>query len=346
MRGWSRHRLTAALGSFLALALFMVAGAVGVDLWGDTSFIRVATNFFIIAGLVVALQVFVGNSGIVSFGHVAFFGTGAYVAALVSIPPAIKATALPELPARIQDLEGGVGLAVLLGAVAAAVFALVTGLALSRMEEAAMAMATLALLVMTHSVFANWEAVTRGTIGIFGVPRNVTLWIAMGAGIGAAGLALAFKASPIGLAVQATRDDPLAARSLGIDVARTRLAAWTMSALLMGGMGALWAENALAFGPNEFFFAETFTLLSMLVIGGMASVTGAVAGAAVVTLVSELLREVERGLTLGPLTLPELPGAVQLAVALLIMVVLIFRPAGLFGGRELSVPVALPWRGR
>jgi branched-chain amino acid transport system permease protein len=346
MSRWSRHRLTEAGRSFLALALCMAVAAVGVDLWDDFSVTRVATDFFIVAGLVVALQVFVGNSGIVSFGHVAFFGTGAYVAALVTIPPAIKAVALPELPGAIQDLEAGLALAVVLGAMAAVILALVTGIALARMQEAALAMATLALLVLTHTVFANWADVTRGTIGIFGIPRTVTLWIAMGGGIAAIGLALAFKASPVGLALQATRDDPLAARSLGINVARTRLFGWAISALLMGGMGALWAANALAFGPNEFFFAETFTLLSMLVIGGMASVSGAVAGAAVVTIATELLREVERGLTIGPLSLPELPGAVQLAIALLIMVTLVFRPAGLFGGHELRVPVALPWRSR
>ncbi len=207
-----------------------------------------------------------------------------------------------------------------------------------------MAMATLALLVMTHTVFANWEQVTRGTIGIFGIPRNVTLWTAAAGAIVAVGLALAFKASPIGLAVQAARDDPLAARSLGLNVARVRLAGWVASALLMGGMGALWAENALAFGPNQFFFAETFTLLSMLVIGGMGSVSGAVVGAAVVTLASELLRDVERGIAIGPFRIPELPGAVQLTIALLIMVILIFRPAGLLGARELRVPLYLATR--
>lgn len=202
-----------------------------------------------------------------------------------------------------------------------------------------MAMATLALLVMTHTVFSNWEQVTRGTTGIFGVPRHVTLWIALAGAVATIAIALAFKASPLGLALQATRDDPLAARSLGINVPRVRLAGWIVSALLMGGMGALWAANALAFGPDQFFFAEMFMLLSMLVIGGMASVTGAVTGAAVVTVASELLRNAERGLTIGPLQLPELPGAVQLVVALLIMVILVFRPAGLLGARELRVPL-------
>lgn len=344
MSGWSRRRLASGLGAFVALTVLLAAGAAAMELWGHLGFTRVATNFFIIAGLVVALQVFVGNAGIVSFGHVAFFGTGAYVAALVAIPPPVKEIALPSLPSAIQEFEGNVGTAVAFGAAAAALLALVTGLALARMQETAMAMATLALLVMTHTVFANWEQVTRGTIGIFGIPRNVTLWVAVVGAIGAVGLALAFKASPIGLAIQATRDDALAARSLGIDVPRTRLAGWVASAVLMGGMGALWAENALAFGPNQFFFTETFTLLSMLVIGGMASVSGAVIGAAVVTAASELLRDVEQGIAIGPLRIPELPGAVQLAIALLIMVTLIFRPSGLLGARELRVPLGVAAR--
>ncbi len=336
--GWSRTRAASAVGAALALAILLTLGAVGVDLWGDLGFIRVTTNFFVVAGLVVALQVFVGNSGIVSFGHVAFFGTGAYVAALASIPAGIKAVQLPSLPGAIQDFQSGLAVAVGLGAAAALVLALVTGVALARMQETAMAMATLALLVMTHNVFTNWDQVTRGTIGIFGIPRQVTIWIALGGAIAAVILALAFKASPVGLALQATRDDPVAARSLGIDVVRVRLLGWTASALLMGGMGALWAENALAFGPDEFFFTETFTLLSMLVIGGMASVSGAVVGAAVVTAATEVLRNVERGLTVGPLHLPELPGAVELVIALLIMVILISRPAGLLGSWEFRVP--------
>ncbi len=339
--GWSRARAASALGAALVLALLLTLGAVAIEVWGNLGFIRVTTNFFIVTGLVVALQVFVGNSGIVSFGHVAFFGTGAYVAALASIPAPIKAVQLPSLPAALRDFETGLAVAVGLGAGAALVLALVTGTALARMQETAMAMATLAVLVMAHTVFTNWEEVTRGTIGIFGIPRHVTLWIALGGAIGAVILALAFKASPLGLALQATRDDPVAARSLGIDVVRVRLLGWTASALLMGGMGALWAENALAFGPDQFFFSETFTLLSMLVIGGMASVSGAVVGAAVVTAATEVLRNVERGLTIGPVHVPELPGAVELVIALLIMVVLVFRPIGLLGSSELRLPLGV-----
>ncbi len=335
--GWSLKRLRACLVDWFLLACLLGAVAGGLALLGHPGFTRLGSDFLILCALVVALQTFVGNSGIVSFGHVAFFGIGAYAAALVTIPPAIKAAALPHLPLLLQGLHGGLGVACLAGAAVAGLMALGTGLALARMSEGAMAMATLALLVMLHSVFANWESVTRGTIGVYGIPRNITLLNLAASVMLISGLAMLFKASPTGLRLQATRDDPLAARSLGVNVARVRLAGWGLSACLMGAGGALWAQNNLAFGPNQFYYAETFTLLSMLVIGGLGSVTGACTGAAVVTVVSELLRSLENGLRIGSwLELPELPGIAQMTIALLIMVILILRPGGLLGQKELS----------
>ena len=319
----------------LALVLGLIAGTAGIV--DDRSTTRLVTDFMTLCVLVIALQSFIGNSGIVSFGHVAFFGIGAYSAALLTITPKIKAIALPALPFFLQQQQMGFVGAVLAGACLSLLVALITGLALSRMAEGAMAMATLALLVMFHSIFANWEPVTRGTIGVYGIPRNITLFNAWVTASAIGGMALLFKASPAGLGLQASRDDPLAAGTLGISVAKTRLAGWMLSAFLMGAGGAMWAQNSLAFGPNQFYYAETFTLLSMLVIGGFCSVTGAFAGVAVVTLVGELLRGLENGLSIGKwLTLPELPGIVQMTIALLIIVILILRPQGLMGLKELS----------
>lgn len=336
MARWSRRRLLGVVRTWLLLSLGLALVAGMVTFGDQTNLIRIVTNFFVLCTLVVALQVFVGNSGIVSFGHVAFFGVGAYTAALCTIPPNIKERALPTLPPLIQQLEMGLAGAALAGALAAALLALLTGLALARMKEQAMAMATLALLVMMHATFANWESVTRGTIGIYGIPRNANLWIAWGGVALIGGLALLFKATPVGLHLQASREDPLAAQTMGINLFKVRLTSWVVSGFLMGAAGTLWAQNILAFGPDQFYYVETFTLLSMLVIGGLGSVSGAITGAAVVTVVSELLRNLEGGFLLGPLTIPELPGLVQLAVAVMIMLILIYRPAGLLGQRELG----------
>ena len=337
IKGWSRRRLKSAFSTFWLLALALGLVALFAVVMNDRSITRLVTDFMILCVLVVALQVFIGNSGIVSFGHVAFFGIGAYTAALLTIAPRIKAMALPALPVFIQQQQVGFVGAVLFGAFISLLVALATGLALSRMAEGAMAMATLALLVMLHSIFANWEPMTRGTIGVYGIPRNITIFNAWISAAVVGGIALLFKASSAGLYLQASRDDPLAAGTLGVGVARTRLMGWVLSAFLMGAGGAMWAQNNLAFGPNQFYYAETFTLLSMLVIGGISSVTGAFVGAAVVTVVGELLRGLENGLSIGPwITLPELPGVVQMTIALLIIVILIIRPKGLMGLNELS----------
>lgn len=343
MSAWSRRSLGGAVRTGVLLAVLIALATVAVGAIGGRGMSRVAENGLLLCGLVVALQVFMGNSGITSFGHVAFFGVGAYTAAILAIPTEVKVDLLPSLPSALAGTQQGLAVAIAGGALTAAVLALLTGLALARMQETAMAMATLALLVMGHTTFANWDGVTRGTAGVLGVPSTLTLPIAAAGTVAIVWSALLFKASPSGLRLAAARDDGLAAASLGVDVARARLAGWTLSGLLMGAGGALWAHNNLAFGPDQFYYAATFTLLSMLVIGGMRSVTGAVAGAAVVTVASELARTLEDGIGIGGVRTPELPGIVQLTIAVLIMLVLVFRPQGLLGGAELG---GLRWRSR
>ena len=79
-------------------------------------------------------------------------------------------------------------------------------------------------------------------------------------------------------------------------------------------------------------------MIAMMVIGGQASVTGAIVGSGVVVIVSEVMRFPERGIVIGPIQLPEMYGAVQLSVALLILVTLILRPSGIMGTKELDIP--------
>jgi branched-chain amino acid transport system permease protein len=302
---------------------------------------RVVVNFLIALVLVLAIQTFSGNSGIVTFGHVAFMGVGAYVAALATIPPAIKKGSLPDLPGPLMDLELGFLPAVALAAVVTAVIALVVGLALTRMEENAMAMATIGVLVIAFVVFESWDAVTRGAQGLFGVPTQTTLWWALAFAVGTIAVARYFRESRAGLTLRASREDALAAGALGVDVVRLRLGAWVLSGALMGTGGALWAQYNLAFGPRQFFFAQTFSVLAMIVVGGLASVSGAVLGATIVTVANETLRRVEDGgADVGPLHIPGVQGMTPIALALLILFVLRWRRDGLVGLFELDDVVA------
>jgi branched-chain amino acid transport system permease protein len=145
-----------------------------------------------------------------------------------------------------------------------------------------------------------------------------------------------YKESGTGLRLRATREDSLSAAALGTNVIRVRYGAWLLSAAMMGAAGSLWAQSVIAFNANQFYFAITFALLAMLVIGGRTSVTGAVAGAAIITFLTDTLARVEQGVRVGPWLLPRITGTVQFVIALLIIIMLIVRPEGLFDRWEID----------
>ena len=324
MPAWIRQsvRGTAVLAVPLVL-IALVANAIG-----SPAEVRTVVNFFVALVLVLSIQSFSGNSGIVSFGHVAFMGVGAYTAALLTISPLIKESILPSLPSLIANAQVGFIPAVLIATIVGAFVAAVIGLPLTRMEEGAMAMATIGVLVIFFVVFDNWDAVTRGSTGVFGIPRHTTLLSAVVLSVIAIFVCRLFRESNTGLKLRASRADPVAAEALGAHVVRLRYIAWILSGAIMGMGGAIWAQYNLAFDPKQFFFTQTFNILAMIVVGGLASVSGAVIGAAVVTLTTEVMRRLEDD--------AGVPGLTQMAVALLILFVLYRRPDGLVGRSEVD----------
>ena len=315
----------------LAVPLLLIA------IWGSGAsgeMQRVIVTFFITLVLVYGLQVFSGNSGIISLGHVSFMGIGAYVAALLTIPAAIKSFNTPGLPSFVKEAELGLIPSVAAAGIGAAIAALVIGLVLVRMRENALSMATIALLVIFYTVVEAAVRITHGPTGLYSIPATVTVWVAAAFAIGVALVAFLCKESPRGRQLRATRDDTLAAAALGVNVFRTRLWAWVLSAAIMGIGGALFAEYNLAFDPSSFYFDETFLILSILVIGGSATVSGATLGAAILAFADEVLRRMEAGEAVGPLHLTIGNGISQIVVAVLILLILWLRPTGLMGGAE------------
>jgi len=336
--GWSRRRLASAARSWLSLSVLLTLVVVIASILDSKSITLIVTSFLIYTSMVVAYQMFMGNSGVVSFGQVAFFGIGAYSAALLNIPPEIKEVALPSLPTILRQTQTGALLAIVIATAFSGVVALLIGTVISRMREDAMGIATFALLVIVYTIIHNWGEVTRGGLGLYDIPKVMTPVYALIGLIIIAGVALLYKASPIGLRIQGAREDALAAQSLGSHLVPVRLFCFVLSAMVMGAGGGMWAHSIRAFGPASFFFRDTFNMIAMMVIGGQASVTGAIAGSVVVAVVSELMRFPEKGMVIGTIQIPKIYGAVQLSVALLILVTLILRPSGIMGSKELEFP--------
>ena len=144
--------------------------------------------------------------------------------------------------------------------------------------------------------------------------------------------------SRFGLALRASRENEVAAKASGINVPLQRLIAFTLSGLFMGVGGVLQAHFLGSVAVTGFWISSTFIALAMLIIGGQRSLTGAVVGTIVVSALLEFLRQFESGLTIAGTTIQMPHGLRELVIALLMLVILIIRNAGITGGREIPWP--------
>lgn len=332
-------RLTAG-GLLLPLAL---AAAVAILMALTSSINDVLIELGVSAVLVIGYQIFVGGTGVVSFGHVAFWGLGSYTVGVLSVPIALKLVLLPEVPFGLGDVELSLVPALLAAAAVPAIFALISGPVLMRLTGAAGSISTLALLIVVNELLSNSDKLTRGTQTFFGVPEEADFLTVYGVLCVIAAIAILFKFSPAGLRARAVSNDPLAAESAGIGLLRARMWPWVLSAAVTGVGGGLWAYQVTAFSPKAFFIAASVPIIVMAVLGGINSVTGAVVGTVALTAWLELMRHVE-GLSVAG---QSLSGLSQLSVGVGLIVVLWLRPHGLLGAREVEAdPPRLPGRKR
>jgi branched-chain amino acid transport system permease protein len=313
--------------------------------------------------LAVGLTMTSGFTGVFSLGQIGFMAIGAYTSALLTIPPAAKPHALlPGLPGWLTNLDlvksladrfSGFGLGVeqaqtiaeplalvvaaLAGGLLAALVAVLVGIPLMRLSGHYVAVATLGFLVIVNAIALNLDSVTRGARGLGSIPALSRIWIVYVFAAVAVYAVWRVRRSPFGRAMLAQRENVSAAQAMGVDILRTRLLAFVIGAFLSATAGALWAHMVTAVAPNAFYFIYTVNVIVMIVVGGMGSVTGAVIGAVLLTLLPELLRGLEGGATIGPIKLPLLFGLSNIILAIGFVLVMIFRRTGLMGDRELPL---------
>lgn len=299
---------------------------------------RQMLRVLVTAVTVVALYVFVGNSGVISFGHVSFVAVGAFSAGVATAPADVKPTTFPGLFPFLADLEIGNIESLLLAAAAGGVMAFVVGIPLMRLSGLSAGIATFAVLIITNNIIRNWEAIGPGAKTLSLIPQTtgflqatIGLLIVMAA-------AFAYQLSPRGRKLRATREDAAAAQSSGIDVHRERLWAFTLSGALAGFAGGLMVHLLGSITTGQVFLDLTFITLAMLVFGGIGSLWGAVLGALTIATLNALLAEATRGIGIGSYDI-EIPGGTRLlVVGTVMLLVVLFKPDGLTGSRELRWP--------
>lgn len=328
-----------------AVILFVAIAALALGLLASGAVTENLLKFAVINIIAaVGLGLFCGSTGILSLGHVVFFGVAAYVSAWFTIPPTIKSFLLPDMPAFIRAAEWPLWQALVPALLAVLVVGAVTGLVMRRMRDTSAVIASFGFLAIAYLLFIGLKELTNGKQSLYAIPSNQVSWgLLLGALAVALGVAFAVKGSRLGRKTEALRDNEAAARSIGIIPENAIFGMWVTSALIVGLAGALFTHTVGIAAPSAFYLDKTFALIVIIIIGGYRSLTGAVLGAIAVTFAEEVFKKAEESLNAiagQPIAfgieMPEVFGLTALAFSVMILLVLYYRPDGIAGYREIA----------
>jgi branched-chain amino acid transport system permease protein len=295
--------------------------------------------------MVVAVYVFVGNSGVLSFGQISFVAVGAFTSGVLTIPVESKSGVLPELFPILRDHTIGTVPSLALAALVGGVLALVLGLPLMRLSGLAAGIATFAVLEITHNILREWGKIGPGATTLSLIPESSSVVQPVIGVLIIIAIAFAYQRSRHGRMLRASREDAAAAEAVGVNVHRQRLWAFTLSGALAGFAGGLYVHILGSVTADALYLELTFLTLAMLVFGGATSLWGAVLGALVVSALDSFFSQAETGVDIGfKLDLPQ--GTTLIILGAIMATMLILRPSGITGGREFALPWAQRLAGR
>ena len=257
--------------------------------------------------LAVSLNLVTGFTGQFSLGHAGFMSIGAYVGALINM----------EMNSTLGFLVG-----ILAGAVAAAIVGILIGIPTLRLKGDYLAIATLGMAEIIRVVFLNMDDITNGAAGLNGIPRFTNwMWLFIFTALTII-LISNFVRSSHGRACISIREDEIAAESMGINTTMYKVMAFAIGAFFAGIGGALYSSYFYFIKPNIFGFMKSIDILVIVVFGGMGSITGSVIAAVVLAVLTTFLQSYS-----------ELR---MIIYALLLIIIMIFRPQGLMGTKEVT----------
>ncbi len=338
-------------GALILFAALVGGGLLYQALFSGGAAERLVTVMLIDAIIVLGIQVYVGNTGVLSFGHIGFGAIAGYTFAVLAISPEEKAKRIPDAPFGLTDVDMSITMAIIVAVVVACIAAVILGVGLARSGAQSGAVSatviTLALLFVTHEVSRNWPELTGGErVGLFfpiGGALDSRLPI-YGALLGSLIVARLYAQSRSGRLAVAAREDNLAARAMGVNPLVQQMVALIISVAIVavGASLSVYEDGSLL--PENFFFDFTLLTLVMLIVGGRNSVTGAVLGVAVMTFGRELARRLGQdgfeifglGLDGKPLDWVFRENLQTVFLGLSMLGFMIWRPKGLLDDWELD----------
>ncbi len=274
-----------------------------IDAYLQITLVTICINII----LATSLNLVTGFTGQFSLGHAGFMAIGAYSAALITM--------------RIANVWGFLA-GVIVGAVIAALIGFLVGLPTLRLRGDYLAIATLGLAEIIRILLLNF-GFTNGAAGLSGIPQFVNWhWLFLFT-VGSVWLISNLLHSRQGRDMIAVREDEIAAESVGVNTTKAKVLAFTVGAFFAGIAGALYASNFYFIKPDLFGFLKSIDILVIVVLGGLGSLSGSVIAAFLLAILSTVLQP-----------FPELR---MIIYSLALVVIMVFRPQGLMGNKELSL---------
>ncbi|MDY6221151.1 MAG: branched-chain amino acid ABC transporter permease [Candidatus Alectryocaccobium sp.] len=304
LNGVAKHMFKIAIIIVICLVLFPMTGQ-------SSYVLRIVTVCMMYVMIAMSINLLTGFCGLMTMGHAAFWGIGAYTAAILS-----------------TRYNVGMGVCMILAAVIAGIFSLLLGLATLRLKGYFLTIVTLGFCEIIRLVELNSMELTRGPLGIANIPApnffgvtfsstNAVYYIMLILVVLTVLLVYNFVHSRIGLAVMSIRDDDLAAASMGVNVYLYKIMVFVISAMIMGVCGAFYAHYIKFVDPSSFTTNASMQMLIMAIFGGLGSIPGTILGASILTILPETIRVLSqyRNLIYG----------------IIIVVLMMVKPDGLLG---------------
>ena len=299
-------------GWVFVLVAFVVALLLPVIFRGNDYLLNLCVVAGVYSIVVMGLGILLGWAGQMSLAQAAFLGIGAYTSAYFTTHVGLNFWQALPLSILMSALVGvGVGYPCL------------------RLSGHYLALATIGFGIITQLVLINWKAVTNGSDGITGIPApppigsisfesyGTYFYIVLGFVVLCAYIAARIKATRVGRAMEAIRENELAASAMGINTTRYKILAFVLAGSYAGLAGSLLAHSIKFISPDSYSFDQSVVFLVMLILGGSSSIGGAILGAALLTLLPEVLRPLKNSYIM-------VYGAAVVAM-------IIFMPRGLVG---------------
>lgn len=307
---------------------------------------RIASEYVILILNLIAINIIFSTSltlingitGIFSLGHAGFIAIGAYVSTLLTLPVEQKEMTflIKPLIYPLNQIQISFLPATIIAGLVAAGFGYVVAAPSLRLIGDYLAIATLGLGETIRIVANNAWSITNGALGLKAIPPYTNIYWSWGWAFITVLIIASLVKSSYGRALKAIREDPIAAKAMGINVFSHQVMSFVLGSFFAGVGGSLWAHLITTIDPKSFTFTKTFEILIMAVLGGLGSISGAIIGAAVYTVGLEFLRFLESPFKIGPILFPGIPGMRMVVLSALLIVLMLFWQRGIMGREELS----------